>query len=189
MLPRRAASMLALAALAVTISLQARADGSPAFSFRVPSLSGGTLSSEDLKGKIAILDVWATWCGPCRVVIPELQRIHDRYKGKGVTVIGLSADPQTSGGGAAELVKQFVKEFGIRYPIGLMNDGAFVEVMRLAGADLNEALTIPMTFVLGRDGRVMKLYLGYFPGQEAEIETIVNGILASEAARAQEGKP
>src|SRR5436309_1515520 len=74
------------------------------FDFKVPSLSGGTLSSQDLKGKIAVIDVWATWCGPCRMVIPHLVRLQEKFKDRGVTVVGLNSDDDNSSGPGLEAV-------------------------------------------------------------------------------------
>src|SRR5262245_22425722 len=81
--------------VALLLSAQASAASTLKFPFKMPSLSGGTLSSEDFKGKIVIVDVWATWCGPCRIVIPHLVALQDKYKSKGVTVVGMNTDEDT----------------------------------------------------------------------------------------------
>ncbi len=189
MLPRLAAPAAALLLAVLLVLLGAStpassAAGLPAngrFDFRVPSLSGGHISSEDFKGKIVILDVWATWCGPCRLVIPHLVRMQDKLKAKGVAVVGLSADETSKDGQGLEPIKKFVKENRINYPIGMMNGDTFMRIMSVTGADRGEGFTIPTTIILDRGGGVLKTYTGYFKGQEQEIEELVDGIIASEA--------
>ena len=151
------------------------------FEFRVVSLSGGHISSEDYKGRIVVLDVWATWCGPCRLVIPHLIEMQDKFKAKGVAVVGLSADDASEDGAGLEPIKKFVKENRINYPIGMMNADMFTRIMRVTGDDPDSGFTIPTTIILDRGGKILKSYTGYFKGQEHEIEAIVNDLISSEA--------
>ncbi len=186
MLPRLAApaAALLLSVLAGATSPASSATVLPAngrFDFRVPSLSGGHISSEDFKGKIVILDVWATWCAPCRLVIPHLVRLQDKFKAKGVAVVGLSADETSQDGQGLEPIKKFVKENRMNYPIGMMDGDTVMRIMSVTGADPGEGFTIPTTIILDRGGGVLKTYTGYFKGQEQEIETLVSGIISSEA--------
>lgn len=179
-MPRRRISREAVALLFVAIA--AIAPGLPAerFDFRVPSLSGGTLSTEDFKGKIVVVDVWATWCGPCRMVIPHLVRLNEKFKGSGVTIVGLNADEDGTSGPGLEAVKRFVHDHGINYPIGLMNAQTYADLARVMGFSEEEGFSIPATIVLGRDGLVVKRYPGYFRGQEQELENLVARMIASE---------
>ena len=179
--PAAALLLWVLPGAASPASLAAMLPANGRFEFRVPSLSGGYLSSEDFKGKIVILDVWATWCSPCRLVIPHLIKMQDKLKAKGVAVVGLSADDMSEDGQGLEPIKEFVKENRINYPIGMMDGDTFMRIMSLTGADSGEAFTIPTTLILDRAGGVLKTYTGYFKGQEQEIEALVNGIITSEA--------
>ena len=153
----------------------------PAFRFNVMSLSGGPLSSADFKGKILVVDVWATWCGPCRMVIPHLVRLREKYKSRGVEVIGLSVDEPSPDGKGYPHVTSFVADHAIKYPIGLMNGEAYRDLIGLMRADPRTGFSIPTTVVMGRDGRLLKLYPGYFQGQERELERVIEKALAAEA--------
>lgn len=120
---------------------------------RIASLEGETFSLSDYRGKIVVLDVWATWCDPCRRETPHLVKIKDEYGVRGVEVIGLSVeDPARD----AHVVRQFAREFGINYRLGWADTDArwFSALTRDEGA-------IPQTFVIGRDGRLYLHHSGY----------------------------
>ncbi|HET9481726.1 MAG TPA: TlpA disulfide reductase family protein [Candidatus Polarisedimenticolia bacterium] len=160
------------------------AGSGPRFNFRVPTLSGGTITQEDFKGKLVVVDVWATWCGPCRMVIPHLVRLQDKFKAQGVAVVGLNADLEDLGPGTdLEPIRSFARSYGMNYPIGLMTPETYREVARVMGFDLDRGMSIPTTIIIGRNGRVLQRYPGYFPGQEREIDGILVSILEAEAAQ------
>ncbi len=171
---------IAFLLLAAGASRQATAAGQ-SMVFKVPSLSGGNISNEDLKGKIVILDVWATWCGPCRMVIPHLVDLHQKFAGKGVTVLGLNADGEPGAPVDLETIRSFLDDYQVTYPIGLMNPAAYIEVARVMGSDPVEGMSIPTTIILGRNGRVLKRYPGYYPGQEKDIEQIIDKVIGAES--------
>ena len=172
-----------LVPLAVTMALMA-AGVRPDFSFKVATLSGGTLADEDFRGKILVVDIWATWCGPCRMVIPHLVKIQEKYRARGVAVLGLNSDDDAATGLGRQAVMRFVGEMGINYPIGLMNPETYAEVSSVMGSSPGSGFSLPTTIVLSRDGRVVRGYPGYFFGQEREIEELITGILASETPAA-----
>jgi thiol-disulfide isomerase/thioredoxin len=116
-------------------------------------LDGQKTKLSDYSGKVLIVDLWATWCGPCKQEIPHLVEIAKEYKDKGVEVIGLTNEnPETD----AEWVKQFSKAFNINYPIGWADD----EMQ--AGLTLGRN-SIPQTFIIGRDGKIVKHFVGFSP--------------------------
>ncbi len=116
-----------------------------------PTLDGGQKRVADFAGKIIILDIWATWCGPCRVEIPHLIELANEFKSQGVVVIGLTTeDPETD----RDKVEAFVKEFRIGYPIGFAR-GEFARFL-LQGQDI-----IPQTYVIGRDGYLVRRFIGF----------------------------
>jgi thiol-disulfide isomerase/thioredoxin len=116
-------------------------------------LEGGSRKLSDHSGKIQVVNLWATWCGPCRQEIPHLIELSKEYKSKGVEVIGLTTDdPETE----AQLVKDFSTEFKISYPIGWADRSLAAGIMQGRGV-------IPQTIILGRDGKVKKHFVGFNP--------------------------
>jgi len=181
LLPRGLIRLAAVLGAALACAGQTpAAAGIRGLEFRVPELSGGSVSHEDFRGKILIVDVWATWCGPCRMVIPHLIDLQARFASDGVAVVGLNADETSGGTIDTDPIKRFVHEFEINYPIGLMNAPAYLEVSRVMGFDPGEGMALPTTIVMGRNGRVIKRYPGYFPGQEREIAGLISRLLEEE---------
>ncbi|MEP7339948.1 MAG: TlpA disulfide reductase family protein [Acidobacteriota bacterium] len=115
------------------------------------TLEGKTKKLSDYSGKVLIVDLWATWCGPCRQEIPHLIEMANDYKSKGVEVVGLTnEDPQQFG----ELVKDFSKQFKINYQVGFADPQMTVGLM-------NGRNGIPQTIIIGRDGKVKKHFVGF----------------------------
>jgi thiol-disulfide isomerase/thioredoxin len=118
-------------------------------SFRL--VDGGSKKISDYSGKVLVVDLWATWCRPCRQEIPHLIEMANEYKSKGVEVIGLSTeDPEE----AAQLVRDFSQQYKINYPIGWAE-------MPLAEQLMNGRDGIPQTIIIGRDGKVKRHFVGF----------------------------
>lgn len=116
-------------------------------------LDGGAKKFSDYKGKVLIVDLWATWCGPCRQEIPHLIELANKYKSEGVEVIGLTNEDPTAD---AEKVREFSKQFKINYPIGWADQDLAMSIMRMGGRS-----GIPQTLIIGRDGRVRNHFVGF----------------------------
>jgi thiol-disulfide isomerase/thioredoxin len=114
--------------------------------FSLTDISGQKLSLADYKGKVVLLDFWATWCGPCRIEIPEFVQLQKRYRDQGLAVIGISMDD-----GPAP-VREFYKQFNMDYPVALGDD----KLAELYGGILG----LPTTMVIGRDGRIYAKHVG-----------------------------
>lgn len=133
-------------------------------------LDGQTTKLANYSGKVLVVDLWATWCGPCRQEIPHLVAIAKEYKDKGVEVIGLTnEDPETD----SEMVKQFSEVFNINYPIG------WADVEMQKGLMRARPGAIPQTLIIGRDGKVIKHFVGFnatisVPQMKAAIEEAVS---------------
>ncbi|MCP9494395.1 MAG: TlpA family protein disulfide reductase [Pyrinomonadaceae bacterium MAG19_C2-C3] len=128
----------------------------PAGTLTAPAalLDGGTLRLEDYKGKVVVLDMWATWCPPCRAEIPHLVDIQREYGGR-VEVIGLTTEDAAT---TTDKVKDFAEQFNINYKVGF----AAPEHKRLV---LMGGSSIPQTFVINGEGRVVRHFPGFHPTQ------------------------
>jgi thiol-disulfide isomerase/thioredoxin len=117
------------------------------------TLDGKTRKLSDYSGKVLVVDLWATWCGPCRQEIPHLIEMAKDYKSKGVEVVGLTnEDPEQFG----EMVKDFSKQFKINYQVGFADP-------QMAYGLMNGRNGIPQTIIIGRDGKVKKHFVGFSP--------------------------
>lgn len=122
------------------------------------ALDNSTFRLADYRGKVVLLNLWATWCGPCRSDIPHLVKISHEFGTRGVEVVGLTTeDPQTS----VDRVRDFVSEFHIPYKIVWGNKNFGLALMQ---GQVRSA--IPQSFVISRDGRVLKRFVGF-----SQVET------------------
>jgi thiol-disulfide isomerase/thioredoxin len=153
------------------VRAQAKASGNhplaPAFS--LTDITGKPLKLSDYQGRVVMLDFWATWCGPCRIEIPEFVELQKRYGAQGFAVIGISMDD------SAEPVAGFYKQLQMNYPVAIGND-------RL-GELYGGVLGLPTTFLIGRDGRIYAKHVGAtgFDVFEAEIKQLLAMSPSSEA--------
>lgn len=115
--------------------------------------SGGAIKLADYSGKVMLVNLWATWCGPCRMETPELVKLHKEYQSRGVEMIGLSTeDPDAS----AESVAEFVKAYDVKYHIGWATRDVAIALMQ-------GRTNIPQSFIIARDGRIVKRFIGFRP--------------------------
>jgi peroxiredoxin len=121
---------------------------------RVPEYSamdmeGNEVALADYEGQVVLLNIWATWCGPCRIEMPSINALHERYKDRGFTVVAVSID---AGRGYREKVDEFVSEHELDFPILLDPDGRIMRTIRAVG--------VPETLVLDREGKIVKRVVG-----------------------------
>lgn len=121
----------------------------------IKDINGRQIRLSRYRGKVVLLNFWATWCPPCRAEIPDLVRLQREYRGDGLRVIGVTYPPQK-----LSEVRQFVRKSKINYPIAL---GTRETKLRFT---LNE--TMPMTIVIGRDGTVRDIIEGILLPEEIE---------------------
>jgi peroxiredoxin len=138
----------------------------PAPAFALKDLTGQALSNESLKGKVVLLDFWATWCAPCRKAMPELQALHRKYAGRGFAVVGVSIDED----GPAK-VRKFVAARKITYPIALDSETS-------PAWEAYRVKAVPAAFLLDREGRIVARWTG-IPADARELETRLETLLAT----------
>jgi len=136
-----------------------RGDYSPADAGRIApdytgiSLDGDTIDLADLRGRVVVLNVWATWCRPCVAEMPALQRLHEDLGDEGLSVVAVSVDNAALVmGDPGEAVRAFVKEHGITFAVLLDPETRIESAYPVAG--------LPITFVIDREGRIRESVLG-----------------------------
>lgn len=134
--------------------------------FVLTSTDGKQVKLSDFKGKVVLLDFWATWCGPCRMAIPDLVALKNEYKSKGVEIIGISLDQEQT----KEDVVPFIKQYKINYPVvyGTMQ----------TAMDYGNISSIPTSFIIDKEGKVAASYLGVV--EKAKYEKRINELLKAE---------
>ena len=154
----RAAAVLALCTFAVArlsaptfaqgegnvIRFVRNPDAAPAF--KLDSLDGKPISLSDVRGKVVLLNFWATWCGPCRAEIPDLIELQNKYK-EHLQIIGLTVDDDDPA-----TIKKFIEKTGINYPVAMVSNEVRMKYGGIAA--------LPTSFMLDSEGRVMQKHEG-----------------------------
>ncbi|HYA26986.1 MAG TPA: TlpA disulfide reductase family protein [Thermodesulfovibrionales bacterium] len=133
--------------------------------FNLRDLQGRALALSSLRGKVVILEFWATWCPPCRESVPELNGIYKKYKGKNFELLGIAID---KGKNAPSEVSEFVKKHVVIYPV-LVDDKDVNSAYEVSG--------IPAMFVIDKEGKVVKSLAGYIPGIGEALSKEVDALL------------
>jgi peroxiredoxin len=132
------------------------ADGAANLDLTMKDMHGADVRLADYKGKVIVLNFWATWCGPCQTEIPDLVKTYAEYKDQGVVVLGVSIDD------TAETLREYGAQKAMNYPSLLLTD----EVDEAYGPILG----VPVTFFIGRDGRIARKHLGAVTREEVARE-------------------
>lgn len=127
----------------------------PAPAWQLKDVDGNVVSSDRFKGKVVVLDFWATWCPPCREEIPGYVDLYRKYGKDGLVIVGASMDE-----GGPKVVKDFVGKFGISYPVVMADDTV---VSAFGGMD-----AIPTTFLIDQNGQIRDKKVGAEPTDEYE---------------------
>jgi thiol-disulfide isomerase/thioredoxin len=144
------AAALALAAgIGFALFDRAPADTTALLALSLPDTAGQSQPLAQWRGKVLVVNFWATWCAPCREEMPEFVRAQEQYGPKGLQVVGIAVDN-------ADKVQQFAKELGLNYPALIGGFGA-MDLSKKLG---NELVALPFTLVLDREGKVAYTHLG-----------------------------
>jgi peroxiredoxin len=129
--------------------------------FTLKALTGEEIKLSQYRGKVVLLDFWATWCGPCMQSIPELVRIQEKYKDKGLVVLGVSMDTLSQADDGQ--IQKFMRTFGITYPV-MRDDGA------VSSAYYGDSpAAIPTMHIINREGKIIESIYGFSPGVVPKI--------------------
>ena len=131
----------------------------PAPTFALKDLRGKTVKLENFKGKIVLLNFWATWCIPCRTEMPEFIRLQTEYGGKGLQIVGVTYEPEKP-----EIVSRVARTRKINYPLLFGNE----ELSKIYG--IEEVL--PVTVIIDRDGKIRDRILGLFETKDFEEKVL-----------------
>ena len=139
-----------------------------------PHFSGSTIdtrgvSMRDLRGKVVLMNFWASWCAECRPEMPVLERLHRELAPQGFAVIGVNAREES------EAVRRYARELGLTFPLVLDPDGKIKALYGVVG--------IPTTFLVGRDGRAVAFAIGPREWASPPARTLIRALLAEPAPR------
>jgi peroxiredoxin len=124
--------------------------------FSLPSYEDNQpIELSSYKGKVVLVNFWATWCPPCRAEIPDFIQVQDRLRAQGFAIIGVSLDE-----GGAGVVAPFVKDFGINYPVAMGDQEVVSRYGGIRG--------IPTSFLIDREGRIAHVFPGMISGDTLE---------------------
>jgi cytochrome c biogenesis protein CcmG/thiol:disulfide interchange protein DsbE len=140
--------------------------GSLAREYEATTLDGDTVTLASLRGKVVLLNLWATWCTPCRMETPYLQSVFEEYEADGFEIVGISMDT----GDAADDVAMFVEEYGVSYTI--LHDP------QMRGMELYQVLGLPATFLIDREGILRWMRYGPIPDNDPNFLEALEDVLS-----------
>jgi peroxiredoxin len=160
--PLRLVACAAFAVLAGTAS-SAIAPATSAPDFTLHAMSGPNLRLKEQRGRVVMVNFWATWCGPCRQEMPQLNRLYEKYKGSGFVLLGVNVDDDASK--AADVASKL----GVTFPVLLDTDKSVSKMYDLS--------TMPSTVIIDREGKVRYVHRGYLAGYEDNYEKQIRELL------------
>jgi thiol-disulfide isomerase/thioredoxin len=133
--------------------------------FKLQNVAGGFMTSEDLTGKVAVVDLWATWCALCVQEIPIYKQLYNSFEGQDVAIVGIAVDSPRS------QIPSKVRQLGIKYPV-LISDDQLMAFGRIQ--------VFPTTVVISKEGKIYSRYIGNVPQKEKRIKQDIERLLAAD---------
>lgn len=153
--------------------------GAPAPEFEARTLEGDTMGLQDFRGKVVLLNIWATWCPPCVEEMPSMQRLYEEYEDADFEVVAVSVDAQQGEtdefGNPGGDVAEFVESMGLTFRILHDPSGRIQQTYQTTG--------VPESFVIGRDGVIYKRVTGATEWDADQHRELIDRLLEDEAAR------
>jgi peroxiredoxin len=166
--PARTASALRIAACALFAVVagtasSAIAPATQAPDFTLHAMSGPNLRLKEQRGRVVMVNFWATWCAPCRQEMPQLNRLYEKYRSSGFVLLGVNVDDDPS------KANEVATKLGVTFPILLDADKTVSKLYDLS--------TMPSTVIIDRDGKVRYVHRGYLAGYEDNYEKQIRELL------------
>ena len=124
-----------------------------------------TKTIADYRGQVVLLNVWATWCGPCREEMPSIEALHQRYGPRGLKVVAVSIDDA----GAEDAIRDFARQYGLTFELLHDASGDIQRIYQTTG--------VPETFVIGRDGIILRKQIGMTDWSSPASRAVIAGLL------------
>jgi peroxiredoxin len=159
----RAFSGVAMTMLVASLAYAATVSG-PAPNFTLQSNAGGQVSLASLKGKVVMVNFWATWCVPCRQEMPHLEALYEKYNSLGFELLAVNVEKNN-----AEGARKWLQETPVTFPVLFDPENQVTKLYKVQ--------TMPSTVIIGRDGTMRFMHNGYKPGYENDYQTQVRALL------------
>ena len=162
---RHALRLVACAAFGAAIgpAASAIAPATAAPDFTLHAMGGPNLRLKEQRGRVVMVNFWATWCGPCRQEMPQLNRLYEKYKGSGFVLLGVNVDDDVA------KATEVAGKLGVTFPVLLDTDKTVSKLYDLS--------TMPSTVLIDRDGKVRYVHRGYLSGYEDNYEKQIRELL------------
>ena len=151
----------------VSMDVQSAQAGRQVGHFKFQNVNGGFMTSEDLKGKVTVVDIWATWCHWCVEEVPIYNQLYDAFEGKDVALIGIAIES------ARGDIQSKVRQLGMKYPVLIGDDEGVKAFGPVQG--------LPTTLVINKEGKIYKQYRGTVSQKEERIKQDIRHLLAEDS--------
>jgi len=165
---RRSIATCVFALFSYSVSAQELPSSASFFALSMNNIDDQSIALASFKGKPLIINFWARWCGPCRKEIPDLAAMHEKYKAKGLLMLGITVEDAAS----RDKVREFAQAYEMNYTLLIGSVQKSVELMQATG---NPKSGLPFTLVIDKSGKIVTTKLGAMskPEMEAAIKQIL----------------